>query len=120
LSQKDSEVDASPAGKIEWLISEARKLKTPKSDEKKAEDIELPTEENRDEAQAQKRTMKEDILTTLTDTSRELSRVIGLLERQEIVPPEPQVPRRFCRLCGRYLVPNAFYCDRCGARVDSI
>jgi len=122
LSQKEPEADSSPADKMEWLISEARKLKAQTSgettNETRAEDREARMEESRGEARAQKGALKEDILATLTDTSRELSRVIGLLERQEIVAPEPRILPRYCCYCGRYLLPNALYCDRCGASVE--
>jgi len=69
------------------------------------------------EAPTLKRTLKEEILVTLTETSRELSRIIGVLKDEQAPPTESQILPRYCCYCGRDLLPNALYCDRCGTSV---
>lgn len=68
------------------------------------------------EAPTSRKALKEEILVTLTETSKELSRIIGVL-LDERATTEPQILPRYCYHCGRDLLPNALYCDRCGTSV---
>ncbi len=123
LSREGTQTRTTPTDKIERLINEAKRAKTetqsartrePESDKKTS----VEKAKAQGEAPADKRSLREEILVTLTDTSKELSRIIGvLLDEREIPSSEPQILPRYCCYCGRDLLPNALYCDRCGASV---
>ena len=113
MSGSEERSGASPAEKIEWLISEAKKVKA---------EIDAKTgqpEEKR--VPVLDESLKEEIRATLTETSDELSRIAGLLvEEKEAEREQALILPRFCCYCGRRLLPNAVYCDRCGAHVKGI
>jgi len=124
LSKKEDQTETGLTEKIERLISEAKKAKTGTAisqeaeSRKKTESKAAAEEEAGGEGMGLKKTLKEEILVTLTETSKELSRIIGvLLDEREVPPTEPQILPRYCCYCGRDLLPNALYCDRCGASV---
>jgi len=122
LSKEGARSRADPADKIEQLINEAKKAKAETDStriqraesEKKRTGGDTETEE---EEPALKRTLKKEILVTLTETSKELSRIIGVLKGEQAPPTEAQILPKYCCYCGRDLLPNALYCDRCGASV---
>jgi len=108
LSKREAQTAINPSDKIERLIDEAKSAKKTSTREKPVED-DVPTP---------KRGLKEEVLVTLTETSKELSRIIGvLLDEREAPSTGQQILPRFCCHCGRDLLPNALYCDRCGASV---
>jgi len=114
-----------PTDKIEWLIDEARKAKTVR--EPSGSQVESEKKETTGETKveggtsAPKGSLKEEILVTLTETSKELSRIIGILiDEREAAPSEPQILPRYCCYCGRDLLPNSLYCDQCGAGVKEV
>lgn len=123
MSKKEAPTETNPTDKIEQLIKEAKKAKTgtdpsrtqeAKGKEKSAAEEAKP----QGEAAALKSSMKEEILVTLKETSKELSRIIGVLtDEREGPPTETQILARYCYRCGRDILPNALYCDRCGASV---
>jgi len=118
LSRKEAQAEKSPSAKIERLIDEAKRARTetdssrtqePKSNEEAKTQGEMPTT---------RRTLREEILVTLNETSKELSRIIGVLIGEREAPSaESQILPRYCSYCGRDLLPNALYCDRCGASI---
>jgi len=125
LSDKETKTGGSPSEKIEQLIGEAKRMQTnagaavtgaAESKERKA------SEKMRAEGEGpiQERELKEDILATLKGTKEELSWIIGLLDEKEIVTPASQTLPKYCSYCGRGLLPNAFYCDRCGTTVRGV
>jgi len=123
LSKKEAQTATNPSDKIERLIDEAKKAKA-QTDSPKTHEVESKKKTStsdkavEDEVPTPKRGLKEEILVTLTETSKELSRIIGvLLDEREAPSTEPQILPRFCCYCGRDLLPNALYCDRCGASV---
>jgi len=133
LSGSEDRSGASPAEKVEWLISEAKKVKaeidakTGPSDEKGRPGIseaeKRPAETSRTEKKTPvlDRSLKEEIHATLTETSEELSRIAGLLlEEKEAEREQGPLLPKYCCYCGRRLLPNAFYCDKCGARVKGV
>jgi len=121
LSKKETQTKSDLADKIERLIDEAKKGKAAADPSKIREAEKRPTaqgEKAEGEAPTSKKALREEILVTLTETSKELSRIIGvLLDEKEAPPTEPQILPRYCCYCGRDLLPNALYCDRCGAGV---
>lgn len=123
LSGSEDRSGASPAEKIEWLISEAKKVKA-EIDAKTGQPGERrPPERSETEKRVPvlDESLKEEIRATLTETSEELSRIAGLLvEEKEAEPGQAPILPRFCCYCGRRLLPNAVYCDRCGAHVKGI
>ena len=123
LSKKETQTATNPSDKIERLIDEAKRAKT-QTDPTKIHEAEsekktsIREKKVEDEVPTPKRGLKEEVLVTLTETSKELSRIIGvLLDEREAPSTEPQVLPRFCCYCGRDLLPNGLYCDRCGASV---
>jgi len=125
LSKKEAPTSSAPADKIERLIDEAKKAKrsvqsSRAQEPESARELTARGERAEGEAPTSRKALKEEILVTLTETSKELSRIIGvLLDEREIAPAEPQALPRYCSYCGRNLLPNALYCDRCGASVKS-
>ena len=122
LSKKEAQTATNPSDKIERLIDEAKRAKKTDSPKTHEAESERKTSTNekavQDEVPTPKRGLKEEVLVTLTETSKELSRIIGvLLDEREAPSTEPQILPRFCCYCGRDLLPNALYCDRCGASV---
>lgn len=119
MSDEKPQSKAGPADKIEQLINEAKKAKaeTDSTRTRGAEGEDVGTYE---EEPAVKKILKEEILVTLTETSRELSRIIGVLVDEQVPPTEPQILPKYCCYCGRDLLPNALYCDRCGAGVKGV
>lgn len=123
LSREKAQAKTTPTDKIERLIDEAKRAKTEAQSARTREpesEKKTTTEKAKaqGEAPASERSLKEEILVTLTETSKELSRIIGvLLEEREIPSTEPQILPRYCCYCGRDLLPNALYCDRCGASI---
>ena len=121
LSRKEAQAEKSPSAKIERLIDEAKRARTetdssrtqePKSNEEAKTQGEMPTT---------RRTLREEILVTLNETSKELSRIIGVLMGEREAPPtESRILPRYCSYCGRDLLPNALYCDRCGASIKGV
>lgn len=114
MSQKEDRPGTKLTGKIERLISEAKKAKTDTAESKApAKEAEIGGE-----GPGLERKLKEEILTTLTETSKELSRIIGILHDEvDASSTEQQILPQYCSYCGRDLLPNALYCDRCGASV---
>ena len=123
MSGSEDRSGASPAEKIEWLISEAKKVKAEIAAETGQPEEKRPSETSRAERKAPvlDKSLKEEIRATLTETSEELSRIAGLLlEEKEAAPErEPGLPK-YCCYCGRKLLPSAFYCDKCGSSVKGI
>lgn len=126
LSRKEPQTQADPTDKIEQLIKEAKKAKR-QIDPSKTQDVEgggkVAEEEEtpQGEAEALKRSLKEEIVTTLKETSKELSRIVGVLTgEKEREPTVTQIVPRYCCYCGRDILPNALYCDRCGASVRGV
>jgi len=87
LSRKEAQAEKSPSAKIERLIDEAKRARTetdlsrtqePKSNEEAKTQGEMPTT---------RRTLREEILVTLNETSKELSRIIGVLMGEREAPP---------------------------------
>ena len=120
-AEEERQARTSSKDKIERLINEAQKIKT----EARSPRIQEPERKvageeagRGNEAPTLKKSLKEEILVTLTETSKELSRIIGVLvDETEVPPTEPQTIPRYCCHCGRGLLANALYCDRCGASV---
>jgi len=123
LSGSEDRSGASPAEKIEWLISEAKKVKAEIDAKTGQPDEKRPPERSEAEKRAPvlDRSLKEEIRATLTETSDELSRMAGLLfEEKKAEPEQAPIPPKFCCCCGRRLLPNALYCDKCGVHVRGI
>lgn len=122
---KEDQTGSGPTEKIEKLISQGKKAQTntattQETERKKKVENRAVSEEAEagGEGPGVRKKLKEEILVTLTETSRELSRIIGALLDEGSAPlAETQVLPRFCWYCGRNLLPNALYCDLCGASV---
>ena len=121
LSKKETQTATNPSDKIERLIDEAKRAKKTDSPKTHEAESERKTSTNekavQDEVPTPKRGLKEEVLVTLTETSKELSRIIGVLLEREAPSTEPQILPRFCCHCGRDLLPNGLYCDQCGASI---
>jgi len=118
LSKKEAQAGKSPSDKIERLIDEAKRAKTETDPSRTKEPRSEEEARTQRETPATKRTLREEILVTLNETSKELSRIIGVLIGEREAPStESQIIPRYCSYCGRDVLPNALYCDRCGASV---
>jgi len=118
LSRKEAQAEKSPSDKIERLIDEAKRAKTETDSSRTQETKSKEEAKTQGETPTTERTLREEILVTLTETSKELSRIIGVLIGEREAPStESQILPRYCSYCGRDLLPNALYCDRCGASV---
>lgn len=124
LSEEKGKTEVSPAEKIEQLIGRAKevqsKVPTTTGEAKREEATVAGDVTTTRESLFQEKNLKEDILVTLSDTKEELSRIIGILNEKEIVTPVSQTLPKYCSYCGRDILPNAFYCDRCGASIKGI
>ena len=125
MSDEETKSGGSPSEKIERLIGEAKRMRTNAGAAVTgaAESKERKTSEKmraEGEGPIQERAVKEDILATLKGTKEELSWIISLLDEKEIVTPVSQTLPKYCSYCGRGLLANAFYCDRCGAMVRGV
>jgi hypothetical protein len=122
----ESSSSSAPAEKIERLIDEARKAKrdmcSPATQGKEGTGEQTARADSAEgESATSRRELKEEILVTLRETSKELSRIIGVLRDEvETTPTEPQILPRYCSYCGRDLLPNALYCDRCGTKIQGV
>ena len=118
LSRKEAQAEKSPSAKIERLIEEAKRAKTETDSSRTQEPKSREEAKTQGETPTTKRTLREEILVTLNETSKELSRIIGVLIGEREAPSaESQILPRYCSYCGRDLLPNALYCDRCGASI---
>ena len=121
LSRKEAQPEKSPSDKIERLIDEAKRAKTETDSSRTQEPKSKEESKTQGEPPTAKRTLREEILVTLNETSKELSRIIGVLIGEKEAPSaESQILPRYCSYCGRDLLPNALYCDRCGASVKGV
>lgn len=121
LSRKEAQTEKAPSDKIERLIDEAKRAKTEIDSSRAQERRSMEEAKTRGETPTTKRTLREEILVTLNETSKELSRIIGVLIGEKEAPSaESQILPRYCSYCGRDLLPNALYCDRCGASVKGV
>ena len=118
MSRKEAQAGKSPSDKIERLIDEAKRAKTETNSSRTQEPKSMKEAKTQSETPTTKRALREEILVTLTETSKELLRIIGVLKGEREAPSaESQILPRYCSYCGRDLLPNALYCDRCGASV---
>ena len=121
LSRKEAQTEKAPSDKIERLIDEAKRAKTETDSSITQERKSMEKAKTQGETPTTKRTLREEILVTLNETSKELSRIIGVLIGEKEAPSaESQILPRYCSYCGRDLLPNALYCDRCGASVKGV
>mgnify|MGYP001056353687 FL=1 len=121
MSRKEAQPEKSPSDKIERLIDEAKRAKTETDSSRTQEPKSKEESKTQGEPPTAKRTLREEILVTLNETSKELSRIIGVLIGEKEAPSaESQILPRYCSYCGRDLLPNALYCDRCGASVKGV